>query len=58
MEFSLLLRQKQRGRPLPKALGLNLDICDESAVAGAVKDITAELTSLDVLVNSAGYVET
>ncbi|OJJ02989.1 hypothetical protein ASPVEDRAFT_151576 [Aspergillus versicolor CBS 583.65] len=46
------------GRPIPKVLKLNFDICDETSVTAAARDIAPKLTSLDVLVNNAGYLET
>jgi NAD(P)-dependent dehydrogenase (short-subunit alcohol dehydrogenase family) len=47
-------RAREAAADLPNAIGIALDVCDESSVARAVDQAWSELDGIDMLVNNAG----
>ena len=54
-EVFVLEAAKAAGRPLPRILPLEMDVCDKDSVRAAARTVEEKWGRLDILVNNAGH---
>jgi NAD(P)-dependent dehydrogenase (short-subunit alcohol dehydrogenase family) len=58
LERDIAAAAKQANRPVPKILALHLDVSSQESVEAAASAAQKEFSSIDILINNAGYLET
>jgi NAD(P)-dependent dehydrogenase (short-subunit alcohol dehydrogenase family) len=57
LEKDIASAAKEAGRPPPKILTLELDVCSQESVEAAATKVRGAFSSVDILINNAGYLE-